>query len=184
MMFEDGNAGATGMAPEGMQSFGTGTRMPRIVGDIEICAPPEVVFSFCTNPYNMARIFPAEIGVDVVQPPEQPLRAGARISLRFHRAGLSYLWESLVTVCEPCFCFEDIQIRGPMRRWVSQHFFEPTERGTRVLHVIDYQVHFGAIGRLCGLIAVDPYLRRIFKYAHEATKTVCEADWQAAQSGG
>ena len=128
----------------------------------------------------MARIFPPEIGVEVVRPPEQPLQAGARISLCFKRAGLSYLWESLVTVCEPGFHFEDVQLKGPMKRWVSKHFFEPTQLGTRVLHVIDYQVHFGALGRLCGLLAVDPYLRRIFHYAHEATKTVCEVDWQAA----
>lgn len=153
--------------------------MPRIRASIDIQAPIEHVFAFCTNPLNMPRIFPADVGVEVVKEPVQPLQAGAEIILRFQRGPMSYVWESVVTACEPHFLFEDIQVRGPMKRWLSRHFFEPIPEGTRVLHVIDYQFHFGALGRLCGLMAVDPVLRGIFNYAHRATKEVCEEDWQA-----
>jgi len=40
------------------------------------------------------------------------------------------------------------------------------------------QFHFGALGRLCGFMAIDPLLRAIFSYAHRATKEVIEQDWQ------
>ena len=158
--------------------------MPRINSSIDISAPIEQVYAFCTNPQNMARIFPKDVGVEVVKEPVQPLQAGAEIILRFHRAGLAYVWESLVTAVEPCFLFEDIQVRGPMKRWLSRHYFERIPEGTRVLHVIDYQFHFGALGRICGLMAVDPILRGIFSYAHRATKDVCEQDYSEGRGAG
>ncbi len=157
--------------------------MPRIRASIDIHAPIEHVYAFCTNPLNMPRIFPRDVTVEVMKEPVQPLQAGAEIVLCFQRGPVSCIWESLVTACEPLFLFEDIQVRGPMKRWLSRHYFEKITEGTRVLHVIDYQFHFGALGRICGLMAVDPILRGIFNHAHRATKEVCEQDWRAQESG-
>ena len=153
--------------------------MRRIRDSIEVLAPVEHVYRFCTNVSNLPRVFPKEVKVELVRQPELPLKQGADIVLRFHRAGLAYPWESVVTALEPCVFFEDLQTRGPMKRWISRHAFEETPRGTRIHHAIDYEFHFGMIGRFCGLMILDGLLRRIFRDVHHATKWVAEEDWRA-----
>lgn len=151
--------------------------MGRIVGTIEIRAPIERVYEFCTDVANLPPLFPREVSVEIVHRPTPPLSAGSEIRLLFHRAGINYPWESVITECRPPEVFEDVQVRGPMKRWVSRHFFEPTERGTRVRHVIEYEMHFGMLGRICAF-AAEPLLRRIFRHVHHATRDALEREQQ------
>lgn len=150
--------------------------MPRIIDSIEILAPVERVYAFCTDCRNMPPLFPKDVRVEIIRHPTPPLSVGDEIALQFQRSGLVYPWESVITRCDPCHTFEDIQVRGPMRQWVSRHSFEPTERGTRVTHHIEYAFHFGALGRLCGVAFLDGTLRRIFRYVHHATKEYIETE--------
>ncbi len=158
--------------------------MARINGSIEVLAPIEQVYQFCTDVANLPPLFPKEIRVEVVRRPDPPLRTGAEILLKFHRSGLVYPWESVVTACEPCRVFEDVQTRGPMKRWVSCHVFEATPRGTRVIHVVDYDVHFGILGRICGVMGMHSILRRVFQHVHEATKEAIERQLDSPPESG
>ncbi|MDH7568804.1 MAG: hypothetical protein QHJ73_04380, partial [Armatimonadota bacterium] len=131
---------------------------------------------------NLPPLFPREVRVEVVRHPVPPLKQGDEIVLRFHRFGIVYPWESVITACQPCVSFEDVQVRGPMRHWISRHCFEETARGTRVHHFIEYAYPMGAVGRLCGLAMLDGVLRRIFRHVHYATRDAVEALW-AQQHG-
>ncbi|MBI3945033.1 MAG: SRPBCC family protein [Armatimonadetes bacterium] len=152
--------------------------MPRIVDSIEVAAPPGRVYDFCTDCRNLPALFPADVRVEVVRHPIPPLKTGDEIALRFHRGGLVYPWESVITDLDAGRYFEDAQVRGPMRRWVSAHVFEPTAQGTRVRHIIEYSFHMGPLGRLCGIMFVDRVLRHVFQHVHRATKDAIEVAWR------
>jgi ligand-binding SRPBCC domain-containing protein len=70
----------------------------------------------------------------------------------------------------PAF-FRDEQVRGPFRRFVHDHLFEPTDGGTRMRDVMEFTSGLPLLDRL----VLAPYLRRFLRRRNELIRTTAEA---------
>lgn len=141
----------------------------RFAAESIIAASPERVFAFHELPDALVRLTPPWEKMRVIQHAPS-LRAGARAILEVRIVPL--LWmrtESVHTLYDPPFAFEDEQVRGPFRRWHHRHSFTPFDGGTRLTDLVDYALPLGF-----PLPLIAPRLRRVFAYRHEVTREWCE----------
>ncbi len=75
-------------------------------------------------------------------------------------------WIARITVFEWNHYFEDVQQKGPFKRWHHRHEFLTKTRagvsGTLVRDVIEYEVGFGPLGTLANSLFVAHQMRRTF----------------------
>lgn len=139
-----------------------------------IRAAPERVFAFHELPDALARLTPPWEKTRIVAAPPS-LQPGARAVVEVRVAPL--VWrrmESVHTVYEPPFRFEDEQVRGAFRRWHHRHLIAPHEEGALLTDVIDFDPPLGLLGRALAPRLIIPRLRRVFAYRHEVTRAWCE----------
>ena len=67
--------------------------------------------------------------------------------------------------------FRDEQVRGPFRRFVHDHFFDPADRATRMQDVLEFASSFPLVDRL----VLAPHLRRFLLRRNELIKRAAEA---------
>ena len=67
--------------------------------------------------------------------------------------------------------FRDEQVRGPFRRFVHDHFFDPADGGTRMRDVMEFASSFPLVDRL----VLAPHLRRFLLRRNELIKRAAEA---------
>lgn len=131
-------------------------------------APAETVWAFFSDPANLAKITPPSMGFEIVSSPGRELEAGDRIDYRIRIAGLPVRWRTLISDWDPPRSFTDEQEKGPYRRWIHRHTFQPMGDGkVLVTDRVDYELPLGIIGRLAGGLFVRRQLRRIFDYRTE-----------------
>src|SRR5690242_11947780 len=122
--------------------------MPRLVFQQNFRRPAAEVFAFFRRPASRLRLAPPELGLQLVEAPEQ-LELGSRITLRGRRAGVTQHLVSAVTQFEPGRSFVEEQQQGPFRRWVHSYCFEAQEDGgTLVTEEIDFEPPGGVLGLL------------------------------------
>lgn len=129
-----------------------------------IAAPRNVVFEFFGDPHNLVRITPRSLGFEIVDAPDRRLRAGDRIRYRIRLFGIPLPWVSRISEWREGTSFVDEQERGPHRRWRHEHTLAAS--GDRVImrDRVEYELPFGALGRLVAGWWVRRNLNRIFDY--------------------
>ena len=142
----------------------------RFIARSIIRTTPARLFAFHELPDAVDRLMPPWERARVFEraPDLHPgRRAVASIRLFF---GVSMRIESVHTVYEPPFRFEDEQLRGPFRRWHHTHIIEPHPDGAVLIDDVDFEPPFALIS---GWI-VKRRLRRLFEYRHCMTREWCE----------
>lgn len=129
-----------------------------------IAAPRNVVFEFFGDPHNLARITPRSLGFEIVDAPERRLRAGDRIRYRIRLLGIPLPWVSRISEWREGTSFVDEQERGPYRRWRHEHTLAASRHGVVMRDRVEYELPFGALGRLVAGWWVRRNLERIFDY--------------------
>jgi ligand-binding SRPBCC domain-containing protein len=124
-------------------------------------APPETVFHFFADAFNLERLTPPWLRFQVITPAPIEMAAGAVIDYRLKLHGIPVRWRSEITVWEPPHRFVDRQIQGPYRLWIHQHTFEPAQGGTLAVDRVEYAVPGGWPVRK---LLVERDLRKIFEY--------------------
>jgi ligand-binding SRPBCC domain-containing protein len=146
------------------------------------------VFRFFSDPANLPRIMPPEldarlVGVSAVPPPapapprtdapDGPAAAGVGseivVSVRLVPfLPVRVLWVARITEFQANHHFADIQAKGPFRRWEHRHEFEAAARdgreGTLVRDVLEYEIGFGALGRVAQRLFVGGQMKRTFEH--------------------
>jgi ligand-binding SRPBCC domain-containing protein len=84
-------------------------------------------------------------------------------------------WVAEHTAYDPPRMFEDVQIRGPFRKWRHRHIVEPHPEGAILRDEIDYEPPLWLIGRLAAPLVIERRLRQLFAFRHEVTRRTCEA---------
>lgn len=78
--------------------------------------------------------------------------------------GLKIKWVTEITHVEENKYFVDEQRFGPYSLWHHKHFFSQTDRGVKMIDIVDYKLPLGIIGRLAHPTLVKPKLDEIFSY--------------------
>ncbi len=133
-----------------------------------IAAAPSEVFAFFSDPRNLARITPASLGFRIHGEPPAHIQEGARIEYRIKWNGISLPWVSRITNWQPGVGFQDVQEKGPYRRWVHTHSFEHNDGGVTMRDRVEYALPLGVVGRIANAIVVRRQLEEIFDYRYRA----------------
>jgi|SRR6185295_7355678 len=146
----------------------------RFVAESLIRASPEVVFDFHLQPGVLVKLTPPWEKVRLIEHADIS-NIGSRTIVESNLLGpLKMTWISQHTVYDRPRLFEDIQLKGPFRRWRHRHIVKPHANGAVLRDEIDYEPPLGILGRLFAPLLVQRRLRRLFDFRHEVTRQDCE----------
>ncbi len=135
--------------------------------------PTSELWAFISNPTNLKKITPKEMGFDITsgEIPEKMYR-GMIISYTVAPLlGIKTTWVTEITQLEENRYFIDEQRMGPYKIWHHQHFIEPSGTGTLMTDIISYQPPFGFLGALANRIIIKRKLNQIFDYRAKVLTT-------------
>ena len=140
-------------------------RIRELRSEIWLPLPPEKVFPFFADAANLDAITPPWLNFKVVTPPPIVMREGTLIDYRLSLRGIPLRWRTRIAAWEPPHRFVDEQLRGPYRRWVHEHTFEPSKGGTLERDFVSYATPFDF---LVHNWLVRPDIGRIFDFRTKA----------------
>jgi ligand-binding SRPBCC domain-containing protein len=139
-----------------------------------IRASPERVFAFHEQPDALLHLIPPWEKAVVIQAAAIS-QVGSRAIIETKVLGpISVRWIAEHTEYDPPHVFEDVQIKGPFRRWRHRHLVQSRDQGTLLRDEIEYEPPLGFIGRMLTGPLIESRLRRLFDYRHEVTRRWCE----------
>ena len=136
---------------------------------------------FTELPFDQLSVFDyhARLGaIDRLIPPwervkilkrNQSLDVGSEVLLQQTLGFLKMEWLASHTEYTPPVSFQDIQVRGPFRRWTHDHLIEfVSSRSCRLTDSVQYELPFGLLGRL-GSPWIEKKISSMFDYRHRTT---------------
>ncbi len=136
----------------------------RLRAELFLPQPLDEVFGFFASPRNLHRITPPGLGFEYLTD-EAPMHAGLEIGYRIRPLfGIPVGWLTQITEYDPPNGFDDVQLRGPYRRWEHTHRFEAVDGGTLVHDEVAYELPAGIAGDFVNRFVVRNELSWIFLY--------------------
>lgn len=146
----------------------------RFVKESFIKANQERVFSFHEQPEALELLLPPWESAKVVKA-ANIAEVGSEAIIETKIFGpLTITWIARHTAYNPPHYFEDVQIKGPFRKWRHRHVVEARDGGAVLRDEIDYEPPFSWLGRALAPAIVESRLKRLFDYRHEVTRKWCE----------
>ena len=136
-----------------------------LTNELWLPLPPQDVFPFFADAFNLERLTPPSLQFRILTPPPIEMQVGTLIDYRVRLRGIPMRWQSEITAWEPPYRFADEQRRGPYRQWIHEHTFTPQGGGTIARDIVQYAVLGGAVIQR---LFVASELRRIFDYRNAA----------------
>jgi len=124
----------------------------------------DTVFSFFGNAANLDALTPPWLDFRVLTPMPLELKPGALIDYSLKLHGIPVRWQTEILEWEPPYRFVDSQRKGPYRKWIHTHRFEPGEGGTFVKDEVDYAVPGWFLEPVLHRWLIQPDIERIFEY--------------------
>lgn len=130
-------------------------------------------WAFFSNPRNLAKITPPQLGFEVLTqdlPPQ--IYTGMMIAYRVRPLlGLPMTWLSEITLVEDGVRFIDEQRVGPYAVWHHEHVFHDLGDGrVEMRDKATYALPFAPLGDLAHAWLVKPQLDRIFTFREQAVR--------------
>ena len=135
-----------------------------------LARPPEDVFPFFADAFNLQAITPAWLHFRVLTPEPVTMAAGTLLEYRLRLHGLPLRWLTRIEIWEPPLRFVDVQVRGPYRLWHHTHTFAPAGDGTLMGDRVRYALPLGPLGELAHVALVRRELDRIFAFRHAVVR--------------
>jgi ligand-binding SRPBCC domain-containing protein len=135
----------------------------------------EAAWDFFSDPRNLARITPPELGFEVLTPDLPPrIYAGMMIAYRVRPlAGLPLTWLTEITHLREGEFFVDEQRAGPYALWHHEHRLrDDGASGTEVEDLVTFRLPFGPLGALMHRLVVRSKLEAIFEFRSAAVRKV------------
>jgi ligand-binding SRPBCC domain-containing protein len=146
------------------------------VKETHIDAPPEKVFGFHLLPDAFDRLIPPWEKATVIQRADIT-EIGSQMIVETKILGpIRSRWIAEHTAYDPPHMFEDVQIKGPFRKWRHRHIVIPDGHGSILRDEVEYEPPLPIFGPLAAPIAIKPRLEKMFAYRHEVTKRWCEQE--------
>lgn len=120
---------------------------------------------FFTNPLNLEKLTPKNMGFKVTSATKHPIYAGQIISYKigiipFFKSN----WVTEITTIKNEYYFIDEQRIGPYRLWHHEHHFESNNKGVIMKDIVSYKIPLGFIGHLIHALFIKSKLKYIFNY--------------------
>jgi NADH dehydrogenase len=148
--------------------------MPTIRSHQIIPRPREEVFAFFSEPRNLARITPPDLGFEF-RSDDFRMREGLEIEYRLRPLlGIPVTWRTRITAYDPPGSFVDDQAAGPYRRWTHRHTFTDLGEGTAVDDEVRLELPFGLLGRAASRLVIRSRLEAIFRYRARAVAAILQ----------
>lgn len=150
----------------------------------EMPVSADELYRWHMRPGAFERLVPPWQNVEVLEQPEA-LEEGARLVMKVSVAGpVGIRWVAEHRDFVEGRQFVDEQLEGPFAHWEHTHRFEPDGTASSILidHV-EYELPFGAVGRLFGHWMSRRTLNKMFQYRHEVTRRDLSRAPSPAQPG-
>jgi ligand-binding SRPBCC domain-containing protein len=138
-----------------------------------IRATKEEAWRFFSNPRNLAKITPPELGFRIVTP-ELPERIYAGLMIEYRvtpMLGIPQAWLTEITHVRGGEHFVDEQRIGPYTIWHHEHWFNTLGNGRiELVDRVTYALPFQPFGDLVHPFLVKPQLGRIFAHREKAVR--------------
>ena len=137
-----------------------------------VLAPPEQVFPFFADAYNLERITPPFLGFHVRSVSTPVVGDGTVLRYRLRIHGIPVLWRSRIEEWQPPRRFVDRQLFGPYAAWHHTHDFTPDGSGTLLRDRVRYRLRCAVVQHLPMLAWVHRDVRAIFAYRQEVIRSM------------
>lgn len=125
----------------------------------------EKAWEFFSNPGNLAKITPGEMGFIITSGTPEQMFAGQIITYKIGIfPGVQNNWVTEITQVKEKAFFIDEQRFGPYKMWHHEHHFKQTEEGVLMTDRVTFKIPFGIFGRLAYLIFIKRKLHQIFSF--------------------
>ena len=125
----------------------------------------EEAWDFFSNPSNLSRITPNNLGFEVLGDTPESMYPGLFIHYKVSPLfGIPLRWTTEITHVESYKYFVDEQRVGPYRIWHHEHHFKEINGGVEMLDRVNYQLPLGAIGKMVHPFIVEKKLNEIFNH--------------------
>jgi ligand-binding SRPBCC domain-containing protein len=131
----------------------------------EQCLPVTIgeAWAFFSNPANLDRITPADLGFEITSPPSGEMFEGQIITYRVRIAPAVWVpWVTEIKCVDPGCSFIDEQRFGPYKFWHHRHHFESIDGGVRMRDLVHYVLPLGPLGSIAHAVFVRRKLEWIF----------------------
>jgi ligand-binding SRPBCC domain-containing protein len=137
-------------------------------------ASPAQCWDFFSDPRNLPKITPPELGFQVLSELPERIYPGMMIEYRVRpllRVPLTWLTE--ITHVDTPRSFVDEQRVGPYAIWHHEHSFKALDGGrTEICDLVHYVLPFGWAAEWAHPLLVQPQLNRIFDFRREAVAEI------------
>lgn len=127
-------------------------------------------WAFFSDPGNLPRITPPEMGFQITTPIYKDAVYPGMIIAYIVKPMLSIpvRWITEITQVKDREYFIDDQRVGPYKLWHHQHFFKQVEGGVEITDIVHYQAPFGIIGQIAEMLFINRKVKHIFDYRNSA----------------
>jgi ligand-binding SRPBCC domain-containing protein len=131
-------------------------------------------WDFFSDPRNLARITPPELGFQVISSLPPRIHPGMMIQYRVRPLfGIPLTWLTEITHVDEPRSFIDEQRIGPYKIWHHEHTFIDSGNGVVTMRdKVTYVLPFGPLGDIVHPFIVAPQLRRIFDFRTQAVSSI------------
>ncbi len=137
----------------------------------KIGSPLDEAWSFFSNPRNLAKITPPEMGFELANDPEADMYPGMIIVLKIGIApGIKSTWVTEITHVRPKEYFVDEQRFGPYKMWHHEHVFREIPGGCEIIDRVHYALPVSPFGDLFAGGSVEKRLDKIFDYRRDSVR--------------
>ena len=130
----------------------------------------ERAWDFFSDPRNLSKITPPELGFTIIGTLSERVHPGMMIEYQVRPLlGIPVRWLTEITHVEPGKFFVDEQRIGPYRIWNHEHHFRQLDAGRiEMTDRVTYVLPLGPIGELMHPLLVKPQLAKIFAFREKA----------------
>jgi ligand-binding SRPBCC domain-containing protein len=122
-------------------------------------------WSFFSNPQNLSKITPPEMGFNITSETSDSMYKGQIISYKVSPfLGLKINWVTEITNVNDKMFFVDEQRFGPYTMWHHEHLFMEVGDKIEMTDKVTFKLPGGFIGRLFAPFIVIPQLKKIFNH--------------------
>jgi ligand-binding SRPBCC domain-containing protein len=132
------------------------------------------VWAFMSNPRNLARLTPPNLGFEVLSKENADRIYPGQIIEYYVKPLLNFklYWVTEITHVQEAAYFVDEQRFGPYAFWHHKHFLQETAEGVEMRDLVHYKLPLGLLGRLANAAFVKKQLKGIFDFRYQQVETL------------